>query len=318
MWFVCTPLHECILLSLAGLYHELEGPLVGPDRNGATGRRLDETNGQALVKATEALARDNGAQGAESRLVFGNVAVDVAGPGGTLDLDALSHEVQRKHGRLGNDATSNAGRGVSGAPRQLHVGHADLEALVGDEKDAHVGDNLGEGGRYAAKEAAVALVLVYGLDGAQQAAVDLVGALGGEAGAQQVEGVGHGGGGGARRGAGDEALGGVGQLDGQLGLEEEGDGAVGGKLRCGVADVHELRGDVALPKGRDALIAKYVGEGGKGALVCVLRGGGRGLGAGGEDLLKLSGLELETDFYDVERCNDESGCVSCVRRSRGR
>lgn len=43
-------------------------------------------------------------------------------------------------------------------------------------------------------------------DAAEEALVDFFSALGGEAGAQEVEGVGEGGGGGAGEGAGDEGL----------------------------------------------------------------------------------------------------------------
>lgn len=244
------------MLSLFGVYHELQRSLICPHSNGAARRRLDEADGKSLVQTAEALARDYGAQGAQSRFILGNITVHVARPRRALHLDALAHQVQREHGRLGNDTTSNTGRGITRAPWKLHVGNAHLECLVRHEEDAHVRYDLRKRGRDAAEEAAGALVLVYRSDGAEQAAVDLVGALGGEARAQQIERVGHDGGGGAGGGARDEALGGVGQLDGQLGLEEERDGAVGGKLRGGVADVHQLGGHIALPKGCDALMAE--------------------------------------------------------------
>ena len=86
-------------------------------------------------------------------------------------------------------------------------------------------------------------------------------------------------------------------------LQEDGGGPVRGELHGGVADVHELGGDVALPEARDALVAKDVGEGAEGAAVGW--GGAERVEGVGEGV----GLELEADLNDIEGGDDEPGVV---------
>ncbi|RCI15698.1 hypothetical protein L249_3485 [Ophiocordyceps polyrhachis-furcata BCC 54312] len=113
-------------------------------------------------------------------------------------------------------------------------------------------------------------------------------ALRGKARPQQIERICQARACGASSGASDEALERIGQASGQGRLKEEGGGAVGGELDGGVAHVHELGWDVALPQGSEALIPDDVAEGSEGAERM-------------ERIGDRAGLQLEAYFDDVER-----------------
>lgn len=91
-----------------------------------------------------------------------------------------------------------------------------------------------------------------GPDAAEEALVDFFSALGGEAGAEEVERVGEGGSGRAGEGAGDEGfdVGGGLEREGE-GVQGEGGGAVDAELEGAVEDVEEFGGEVAFPERLD-------------------------------------------------------------------
>lgn len=90
---------------------------------------------------------------------------------------------------------------------------------------------------------------VDGADCGEEGRVYFVVSLGGEASAEQVEGVGGEGGDATSKGAGDEGFSGLGEaVRGWEGVEGLGDGAVGGELDAAVEDVEEFGGDVAFPE----------------------------------------------------------------------
>src|SRR3569833_22969 len=246
------------LLQLPLLFSDvqLQRPLVGPDGDGTSGRRLEQANGQAPVQAAEALGTQDGGEGPDGTLVvLGDVLVHVTTAGGALDLDTLAHQVEREDGRLGEDASHDAGGGVPGAEGEVEAAQRYAQALVDGEEGAHKRHDLSQPRAEAAEEAAWALVAPDVPYGTPEARIDTVVALGGEARAQQVQRVRGRRGGGTGGGAGEERFSRVRQGAGaQSAVQHHRGAAVRRELRGAVADVHQFRRHVALPQARDALV----------------------------------------------------------------
>lgn len=227
----------------------------------------------------------------------------IPAPRRPLHLNPLPYQIQRKRARLGHHARNRPRHRAPGAKRQVQLGQPRPQRLVHGEKAPHVRHNLRQPGPQPAEEPLDAFLPPDLDDRPPQAGVHLVVALGREARAQQVERVGGCRGGGAADGARDEGFGC--RREGALaegGMEEDGRRAVGGELDCAVADVEELRGHVALPETRHALVPEDVAEGGERAFV-----DGSALGGGvGEGVGEGVGLELEADFDYVEGGDDEA------------
>src|SRR3569833_3279900 len=145
------------LLQLPLLFSDvqLQRPLVGPDGDGTSGRRLEQANGQAPVQAAEALGTQDGGEGPDGTLVvLGDVLVHVTTAGGALDLDTLAHQVEREDGRLGEDASHDAGGGVPGAEGGGGAARRGARARAGGGGGARGGRGGGRPRAGAAGEAA--------------------------------------------------------------------------------------------------------------------------------------------------------------------
>lgn len=247
------------------IHQQLETALICPHGDSASGRRLYQADGEALVQPAKSLCACNAGDASQGARVLGYVAVDVASPRRALDLYPLPDEVQGKHGRLGHDAADNTGGGVLAAPRHVEARQLDPQPLVRDEEDAHKGHDLAQSRADAPEEAPVPLIPPDVAHGAPQGAVYPAAALGGKPRPQQVERVRDRGGEGARGRARDEALGRVGQPCRQGRLQKQRRGAIRGELYGGVADVEQLRGDIALPECGEAFVPEDVPERGNGA-----------------------------------------------------
>lgn len=307
--FFCEPIvyklslqRPFVIFILIKAHQESQAPLIRPQGNCTRRSSLDQADRQTLVQASQPLRLEYHAYSPACGSIHGDVVVDVLAPRGALHLDALAHEVEREDGRLGHDASHDAGGGVAAAPGEVQVAELQPQAFVRGEEDAHEGDDLGQRGSQAAEEAPEAFVALDVPQSTSKGGIHPVPALGGEPRPQQVKRVRHARGSRSGDGAGDKRLGRVGQAAvlGQRGLQKDGRGAVGGELGGRVADVHELGRDVALPEPREALVLEDVLDGVDGAAV------GGGFAEGGEGVGEGVWLELEADLDDVEGGDEES------------
>lgn len=78
----------------------------------------------------------------ERRFILGNVLIYILTPCRTLDLDALSDKVQRKHCCFGENAGEHASCCVAAAPGHVKAVEGDAEGFVGCKEDAHEGYDL--------------------------------------------------------------------------------------------------------------------------------------------------------------------------------
>lgn len=217
-----------------------------------------------------------------------------------MDLDTFPHEVEGEHGCFGEDACKHAGGGITTTPGHMQAFERYPKRLICGKEDAHEGDDLAKAWANATEEPSPSLIALDLPDCATQGPVNSMTALCSKTCAEEIEGVCKARSGGAGGGAGNEALGGIGEAVLEGILEEKGGGTVGGKLYGGVADIHQLGRDVALPKSGDALMLDDVLEGCESAAIsrCVAEGE-EGIGEGVR-------LELKADLDDVERRDDEA------------
>src|SRR3569833_951331 len=135
------------LLQLPLLFSDvqLQRPLVGPDGDGTSGRRLEQANGQAPVQAAEALGTQDGGEGPDGTLVvLGDVLVHVTTAGGALDLDTLARQVEREGGRLGVDSSHVAGGGVPGAVGEVEAAQQNTQTHKDNKKDTQKKHDLSQ------------------------------------------------------------------------------------------------------------------------------------------------------------------------------
>ena len=127
---------------------QADRPFERPERRSAQRRRLDERDCEALVQPAHALAAHNRAHRGRDAGVLGDVAVAVHAARGALHLQALAHEVEREHGRLGDD-----GRGAGrDRRRQLRARdrrqvRAQLLVRVEEEAPGRAGQHCGRTSR---------------------------------------------------------------------------------------------------------------------------------------------------------------------------
>lgn len=181
-------------------------------------------------------------------MVLGDVRVHVSRSGRALNLQTLPHQVQREDAGLGQHAGYHTRDCIARAEWEiveLAQGHA--ERLVRREEEAHVGHDLGDGGRAAAEETRGPFLLGDVPDRRQQGRVDPIVPLGGEASAEEVERVCGSCSDAACHRARDE---GFHQRRKTVRQTRKGLGrsAIGHELGAAVADIKEFGGDVPFPK----------------------------------------------------------------------
>ena len=115
------------------------------------------------------------------------MSADVFVPGRALNLQTLSHRVQREDDTLGKHACRDAGNSIARAERKLDVGEGGLQTFVESEKEAHVGYNLADSCAETAKVACETFVALDVADAREQAFIDLFCPLGGKSRPQKVE-----------------------------------------------------------------------------------------------------------------------------------
>lgn len=236
------------------MFHLLQNPqrpLISPHRHRTRRRRLHQTDRQPPIQAPNPLPPHHRPHRARHALRNRNIPPTIPAPRRPLNLQPLPDQIERKHARLGRHGRQHARRRVARPERQLQPRQRRPQRFVRREEEPHVRHHLADAGAEALEEPTRAFRPRNVPDAVQERGVDSVGALRGEARAEEVEWVSGRRRDGAGDGAGDEGFEGGGEglvVGGREGVEEGGGLSVRRELDAAVEDVEGFGGDVAFPE----------------------------------------------------------------------